>query len=245
MAWTFSKRDLFFRCKKSWHQRYVEKRRTPKTEPMMIGIGADEILERIVAARMDGTLAKPSEIPAFMNTLIDDVVDLDGVITSPKQSAAWIIEHGMQGALLPVLKRMKGCKVSTQEQLYFDDRWNLTKQRPGEHIGAFKNRSVYGGDLDVLILDGNRAYVPDWKSGKSRWSKPRQVHEYMALVMAALPEIEHAEASLVWLAENKIEDCGTMNRKEAAKLRKEIEREAAEIAACTDFSCDGCRECQS
>ena len=244
MAWTFSKRELFYRCKAAWHARYVERRRTPQSDPMLIGIAADQLLEAVVAARMEGKL-KPSELPAFLRKLVDDVVDMDGVITSHKQSAAWIIEHGLTGALTPVLKRMKGCKVSTQEQLYFDEKWQLTKQRPGEHIGAFKNRSVYGGDLDVLILDGNRAYIPDWKSGKSRWSKPKQVREYMALVMAALPEIEHAGGSLVWLAENKIEDCGTMDRREAEKMRKEIEREASEIAACTDFTCEGCRECAS
>lgn len=243
MAWTFSKRSIFYECPKTYHARYVLKKRTPPGDPQLIGIAADELLEAIVAGRLNGTIQKPSEIVDFMRPLIDDMEDADGVITSHKQSAAWIIEYGLP-QLTAVLKALKGAdEVVTQAQLYFDVDWQPTEQRPGEHIGVFKNRSVYGGDLDIMSLHGDTARVWDWKSGKSRYSKPAQIAEYQALISKRWPKVKHIEGALVWLAENKTEPCREMDRKGAAAVRARIEREAAEIAAATTFECAGCWVC--
>lgn len=61
------------------------------------------------------------------------------------------------------------------------------------------------GVLDVLVLDGTRAFVVDWKTGKVK-ENPTQLQLFAALVFAHFPEVEEVKTMFVWLAHDQTSD---------------------------------------
>lgn len=56
------------------------------------------------------------------------------------------------------------------------------------------------GKLDVLILNGEEAYVLDWKTGKPK-PDPTQVKLFALYVFALFPQVNTVKAGFVWVAE--------------------------------------------
>jgi hypothetical protein len=56
---------------------------------------------------------------------------------------------------------------------------------------------------DVLIVDGDKATIIDWKSGKVR-DNPTQMQLFAAMVMIVFPQVQTVKTSFVWLVYNKV-----------------------------------------
>lgn len=59
------------------------------------------------------------------------------------------------------------------------------------------------GIADVLILDGDRAWCLDWKTGKPR-DNPTQLQLFAALIFAHYPEVAEVRTGYIWLHHNDI-----------------------------------------
>jgi hypothetical protein len=59
------------------------------------------------------------------------------------------------------------------------------------------------GILDVLVVNGKRATVIDWKTGKVR-DNPTQLQLFAALVFILFPEVEEVKTAFVWLQHGQI-----------------------------------------
>ena len=56
---------------------------------------------------------------------------------------------------------------------------------------------------DVLVVDGEKAYCFDWKTGKVR-DNPTQLQLFSCMVMLCFPEVKEVKTAFVWLAHNQI-----------------------------------------
>lgn len=74
--------------------------------------------------------------------------------------------------------------------------------------------------IDVLVLDGKRAVMFDWKTGKR---KPDfdQFELYALQVMTHYPEVEHVSVGFVWLKDRAI-DKEQYTRQDAARLWEKL-----------------------
>lgn len=54
------------------------------------------------------------------------------------------------------------------------------------------------GIADVLVVNGNRAWCLDWKTGKPK-ENPTQLQLFAALVFAHFPEVTEVRTSFIWL----------------------------------------------
>lgn len=84
--------------------------------------------------------------------------------------------------------------------------------QPGEHyfeqqLAINKERSPcdwFAGDVwirgiaDVLVVDGNRAWCIDWKTGKPK-NNPTQLQLFSALIFAHYPNVLKVHTSFIWL----------------------------------------------
>lgn len=244
--YSFSRRNTFKECPASYYAKYVEKRREPKSDAMLIGIAADEMLETLVAAVLDGTVKKGSEIVPFLKPLVTDTEEARGVVTSIQTSALWTIEHGLDVCAAVLAQLPKADSVETQEMLYFDEEWNVLEQEPGEDAWGLKRRATWGGDLDVSWITGDVAHIEDWKTGQSRWSKPQQVEEYQALKHLAYDGIAEARGGIIWLKENRREPLPPVRPGDVARITDRMQEEARAIEEATSYDCHegGCFRCR-
>lgn len=56
---------------------------------------------------------------------------------------------------------------------------------------------------DVLVVDGDTAYVLDWKTGKVK-ENPTQLQLFAAMVMWHFPQVTKVQTSFVWLVYNEV-----------------------------------------
>lgn len=56
---------------------------------------------------------------------------------------------------------------------------------------------------DVLVIDGDKAYCFDWKTGKVR-DNPTQLQLFSCMVMLCFPQVNEVKTAFVWLAHDKI-----------------------------------------
>jgi hypothetical protein len=59
------------------------------------------------------------------------------------------------------------------------------------------------GKLDCVLMDSNRAFIADWKTGKIR-ENPFELEVGALLLQINYPNIEYVVGNYVWLTENKI-----------------------------------------
>jgi len=61
------------------------------------------------------------------------------------------------------------------------------------------------GIADILVVNGDAAFVGDWKTGKVR-DNPLQLKLFACMVMALFPEVNTVRTAFIWLAYNEITD---------------------------------------
>lgn len=77
----------------------------------------------------------------------------------------------------------------------------LTKQ--GKPTGFFDQDVWLRGKVDVTIIEGTAAFLPDWKTGKSR-EHPFELEIQALMVHAANPYLTKIAGCYVWLKENRM-----------------------------------------
>lgn len=75
------------------------------------------------------------------------------------------------------------------------------------------------GKADLVVLDGERAAVLDYKTGKFRPSE--QLKLYAGYVFATQPEVERVQTGYVWLKERRVTQ-DTFHRKDVPEIWKEF-----------------------
>ena len=61
----------------------------------------------------------------------------------------------------------------------------------------------FRGIADVLVINGDRAYCLDWKTGKSRYEDIVQLQIFAAMVMFHFPNVNIVRADFFWLVEDR------------------------------------------
>lgn len=60
------------------------------------------------------------------------------------------------------------------------------------------------GIVDLLIVDGNRALIVDYKTGRADYADPDQLKLMALMTYAHFPEVDQIKASLMFVAHDKI-----------------------------------------
>jgi CRISPR/Cas system-associated exonuclease Cas4 (RecB family) len=58
------------------------------------------------------------------------------------------------------------------------------------------------GIVDLLIVDGQKAYVIDYKTGNPRYADPKQLKLMALMTFAHHPEVEHVSGGLLFVSRN-------------------------------------------
>jgi CRISPR/Cas system-associated exonuclease Cas4 (RecB family) len=88
---------------------------------------------------------------------------------------------------------------------------------------AFNAKDVWlRGVLDVFTLDGDKAYVADYKTGKER-DYGDQLKLYATMIMAVIPNVEIVDCEIIYSDLNKIATYPTYNRSQFEDLKTWVE----------------------
>lgn len=73
--------------------------------------------------------------------------------------------------------------------------------KPAEFFG----RDVFlHGKIDVTLINGTSAFLPDWKTGSSRYESPFELEIQALMLKVANPHLTKIGGCYVWLKENRI-----------------------------------------
>lgn len=75
--------------------------------------------------------------------------------------------------------------------------------RAGRPCGFFDNDVFFRGKIDVVVVKGTTAFLPDWKTGKKR-EHPFELECQALLLHARLPNLTKIYGSYVWLKDNQM-----------------------------------------
>lgn len=73
----------------------------------------------------------------------------------------------------------------------------------GKPTGFFDSDVWLRGKADVTIIKDTTAFLPDWKSGRSR-EEPFELEVLAVLTQAANPYLQNIKGAYVWLKENRM-----------------------------------------
>ncbi len=76
--------------------------------------------------------------------------------------------------------------------------------REGKPTDFFGNDVFLRGKVDVALINGTAAFLPDWKTGNSKYEHPFELQIQAVLLRAANPYLTKIAGLYVWLKENRI-----------------------------------------
>lgn len=136
-----------------------------------------------------------------------------------------------------------------RQDLLVEEKLGIT--RDGKPCGFFDKDVWFRGRVDVAVVQNNKAYICDWKSGGSKYEDPFEL-EIGAVLLQAKHNVTTIKGQYAWLAENRL---GTLydlsdTNKTFAKMKHlmdEIERDRArdwfekrKSGLCGWCPCKGC-----
>lgn len=74
----------------------------------------------------------------------------------------------------------------------------------GKSCDFFAKDVFCRGKIDVVVARGDSAYLPDWKTGGSRYEDSFELRVNAVLIQARLPRLKHIKGQYVWLKENRL-----------------------------------------
>jgi hypothetical protein len=91
----------------------------------------------------------------------------------------------------------------------------LTEQKLAMTVEGYATRyfdanAWFRGQADLVVRQGSRAYIIDWKTGNSKYEDPFELQTNAVLIRVHHPKIERIVGSYAWLKENRmsqIYDC--------------------------------------
>jgi CRISPR/Cas system-associated exonuclease Cas4 (RecB family) len=58
------------------------------------------------------------------------------------------------------------------------------------------------GIVDLMVIDGNTAYIVDYKTGSNKYPDPKQLKLMALMAFAHYPEVDHIKAGLLFIVQN-------------------------------------------
>lgn len=199
MLWSHTAFQTLEWCPSWFYHQYVLKdtKRTYSPEAEL-GTLVHDMAQRFVLWRMSlNRAATKDEALAFLESLVDDVREEDGIVSSPKTSAAWMIENGFPlfKQVLSILERADEWGVETA--WYFDGSFRPVEKADVRY--GWDSPDYHVAIADVWARKGDVLTIIDWKSGQ-RYPKWEQLRGYGALGRARFPEVDRARGIFAWLA---------------------------------------------
>lgn len=96
--------------------------------------------------------------------------------------------------------------------------------------GYFDANCWFRGKIDVAMIKGDTAYLPDWKTGSSKYESPFELETNAVLLQAKHPHLKKIAGCYVWLKENRVGQLYDLSH--TAHTFAEMQRLMAEIAEC-------------
>ena len=62
------------------------------------------------------------------------------------------------------------------------------------------------GIVDLLIVDGEMAYIVDYKTGSNKYPEPKQLKLMALMTFAHFPEVKRIKAGLLFIVQNSFMD---------------------------------------
>ena len=76
--------------------------------------------------------------------------------------------------------------------------------RKGQPTGFFGNDVYLRGKIDATLVNGNNAFLPDWKTGSSKYEDPFELEIQALMLKATMPHLTKVFGHYVWLKEDRI-----------------------------------------
>lgn len=113
------------------------------------------------------------------------------------------MEHRLGGKPLP---------LKMQDWEKFAKPFDGKDVKPEQKLGVtmegqscdFFAKNVWGrGKLDVPLVQSERAYLADWKTGNSKYENPFELKVQAVLLHARNPQLKEIKGQYIWLKENR------------------------------------------
>lgn len=85
------------------------------------------------------------------------------------------------------------------------------------------------GIVDLLIVDGDHAFIVDYKTGSNRYPDPKQLKLMALMTFAHFPEVQHVKAGLMFVMHNSFMP-ENYSRDEIPKLWKYFEADLERLS---------------
>ena len=211
-----------------------------------------DVVEHLCPACFKGRLEGPWGMPQVCNAcgVIEQVPPAIARGTSLHTLCEQFLKNGgdLHEDLANVAKILKKFRKLFQRGLLTIEQ-DLVFQPGWEVAGKFQKGAWLRTKLDVLIIDGKKARVVDWKSGgidkktgeireDAKYADHLQI--YCTAVLTATPEVEEVEATLVFIdapaGKNEVSQGGLVSRKMLPLLQKKWSQRAAGMLGDTLFA---------
>jgi PD-(D/E)XK nuclease superfamily protein len=74
----------------------------------------------------------------------------------------------------------------------------------GQPTGFWDSDCWFRGKVDVAVLSNDKAFINDWKTGKSNYEDPFELETGALLLKAKYPELTAIKGNYTWLKENRV-----------------------------------------
>jgi PD-(D/E)XK nuclease superfamily len=91
----------------------------------------------------------------------------------------------------------------------FDGRSPMVEQKLGmtdraKVTGFFDKDVWFRGKADAIVIQGDKAFIADWKTGGSKYEDPFELATNAVLLKVKYPELKKIMGSYVWLKEDRV-----------------------------------------
>lgn len=236
MLWSHSNRETHRMCPAWWNAQYRErsvKRR--QTAEAARGDVTHQMIEGLVHWRMGlGRPATRQEIVDWCGAQVDDLTEENGLVTSAKLDAAWIIETALP-LFKPVFAALDTADSwGTEADWYYDAQWERWTGSIEDFYRYARENDAYGGIPDLWAVTGKRLWIWDWKTGK-RYPKWEQLRDYALYGALSFPGVDRVTGTFVWLTQG-LADADTWDRADLTNHhRTSLLTEVSSLRGATSF----------
>lgn len=236
MLWSHSNRETHRMCPAWWNAQYRERSvKRKQTAEAARGDVTHQMLERLVHWRMG--LKRPAtrqELVDWCGAQVDDLTEENGLVTSAKLDAAWIIETALP-LFKPVFTTLDTADSwGTEADWYYDAQWERWTGSIEDFYRYARENDAYGGIPDLWAVTGKRLWIWDWKTGK-RYPKWEQLRDYALYGALSFPGVDRVTGTFVWLTQG-LADADTWDRADLTNHhRTSLLTEVSSLRGATSF----------
>ncbi len=113
-------------------------------------------------------------------------------------------EHRLGGKPLPHNMIHWEPLIATYAERKAKPEMKLGITRKGQPTGFFDNDVFLRGKIDATMVNGPNAFLPDWKTGNSKYEDPFELEIQALMLKASIPHLTKVFGHYVWLKEDRI-----------------------------------------